>query len=116
MNFLLVEVMGCSLTGEGLLTFFFTWLRRKDLGVPIVLCSESKSGVVRHKKFQLSLCVHLIWKLLLHFSALAMNIKTENSFGNFTSSILTLLKLQAVKLSPALKPLSVIFNSEVKLY
>ena len=70
--------------GKGTASFFFfkTWLRRKDLWVPKVLCSESKSGVMMHKKFQLPLCFHRIWKLLLHFSALAMIIETEQFGGS----------------------------------
>lgn len=84
--------------------------------MPTFLCSESKSGVMMHKKFQLSLCFHLIWRLLLHFSVLSMIIKTENSFGDPALYILTLLKLQVMKLLVALKPLFVIFTSELKLY
>ena len=32
MNFLLVKVMGCSLTGEGLLAFFFYLVEKEGLG------------------------------------------------------------------------------------
>lgn len=59
------ELTLCVLTGRraaGLFVCFLTWIKRRDLGVPKVLCSESKSGVTAHKKFQLPLRFHLIWR------------------------------------------------------